>query len=133
MAEGNLPEFRPIQCEVVYVNHIVRNSLFRSHRDFRHVFNVFPLDCPLSPEQLSADLKFVIEDEAGEPIGRLHANIVPGFDSESQPVYIFQLTARGAPIEGDVMRFLDRGRELIDETFVSLTTTDMHSEWGRIQ
>jgi uncharacterized protein (TIGR04255 family) len=130
-AKADLPVGMPTQCEVTYVNHITPNSVFRTHRDFRHVFNVVPKVGPLMQEQLSADIKFIIEDDNGEAIGRLHTNIVPGFDAESRPIYVFQLTARGRPPGDDIMAFLDRGRELIDRTFVSLTTADMHQEWGR--
>jgi hypothetical protein len=84
-------------------------------------------------EQVAIEPNFLITED-GAPIGRLHAKIFPAFarDGNSR-LYVFELTARGAPRGGSVgeaIAFLDRGREAIDRMFVAMTTRGMHEEWG---
>jgi uncharacterized protein (TIGR04255 family) len=123
------------QCEVTYINHIFPSATWSRHTEFSKIFEL-PLkrDLPYSLEQISFQAQFTLADD-DEPYGRLYINILPAFAPNGKtPLYVFELTARGAP-QGDgtegALLFLDRGRQAIDRTFLSLTTGRMHQDWGR--
>ena len=86
-------------------------------------------------EDAGLRLRFVIPNKEGEPIGRLHAALEPGYRTDDRrPMFVLELTARGAPLgEGitGVLAFLDLGREWVVRGFTSMTTPVMHKEWGR--
>jgi uncharacterized protein (TIGR04255 family) len=126
----------PVSCEVTYINHISASGRFENHGDFGRVFDIAVHDLGLASEQVSVALRFQVPAEAGsdQVIGRLHVDISPALDQKSHPIYVMQLTVRGVPADKtteSVRRFLDRGREVIDEAFVGLTTNDMQREWGK--
>lgn len=122
------------QCEVTYINHIFPSSVWSDHAEFSKIFEVaLKTDTPNPLEQVSFQAQFALA-EGGDPYGRLYTKILPAFAPDGRtPLYVFELTARGAP-QGDgtegALRFLDRGRRAIDLTFVALTTAQMHQEWG---
>lgn len=125
------------QCELSYVNHITASDVWRSHAEWSKIFRASVGGNTRSPlEQVAAQAQFLIMDDDGtKPIGRLHARMTPAFDAERRPLYVFELTARGAPYpESDqlvgALSFLDRGRESIVKTFMELTTDEMHQTWG---
>ena len=122
------------QCEVTYINHIAPSAAWSKLADFATIFRLSPQpDLPYPLEQVSSQLQFTLTQD-NEPYGRLHVQITPAFGPDGKaPLYVFELTARGAPIGDDVdgaLTFLDRGREVIDRTFIALTTDTMHKEWG---
>jgi uncharacterized protein (TIGR04255 family) len=123
------------QCEVTYINHIRSGGVWNRHSDIDRVFSAsLSPPGPYRLEQLSAQAQFVLEDD-GEPYGRLHAKVMPAFALDGKtPLYVFELTARGAPLgEGlaGALEFLDRGRHAINRAFLAMTTEEMHAEWGR--
>jgi len=136
-----LGELKPNQCEVTYVNPIVAGRGWQAHGDLGEVITVFQRlfsdDFLDTLEDAGLRLRFLIPDEAGKPVGRLHVAIDPGYRStDNQPLFIMNLTARGAPrgegIDG-VLGFLDLGREWVVRGFASITTQTMHKLWGRKQ
>ena len=126
------------QCELSYVNHIKATSdVWRTHAEWPRIFRASVGGNTSSPlEQVSAQAQFLITDDDGvAPIGRLHARMTPAFDADRKPLYVFELTARGAPFPDSdqvagALSFLDRGREAIVNTFLELTTMEMHENWG---
>jgi uncharacterized protein (TIGR04255 family) len=134
IAERNLGEFHPLQCELTYVNHIV---------GFPHgqLDRVTPLAGQAqggflpAPEQMELSVHYVITNELGDRLGRLHIVAQPGFRrGDNVPIVVFTITARGKP-EGDgvegVLAFLDRGRQWADYGFVEATTDFIQRQWGR--
>lgn len=126
------------QIEVTYVNHIEPAGVWVDHSDAAKVFT-FQTNATGSflgaPEEQRADIKYVMRDDEGRPIGRLHVSTVPGFlRSRSEPVFLMNLTARGRPIgsgrEG-IRRFAALGHEWIVRAFADLTTDAMHTAWKR--
>lgn len=121
------------QCEVTYINHIVAGKTWQSHADFSRVFRVGLQSFPHPLEQVAAQAQFVLGND-GQPWGRLHARIMPAFARDGRtPLFVLELTARGAPMGDDVegaTNFLDRARDAIDRTFLALTTEEMQTEWG---
>ncbi len=122
------------QCEVTYVNHIFASDLWTSHSQISAIFGqlVQPIE-NLILEQAAVQAQFSLVGKDGSRIGRLHTKITPALGQDGQSLYVFELTARGAPsvdeLEG-VLEFLDSGREAIDRAFVNMTTDEMHHEWG---
>jgi len=122
------------QCEVTYVNHIRAGNSWHSHSEWWRIFDVqFGSSSPYPVERLTAEAQFVI-DRAGGSKARLHCKVFPAFDSELElPIYVLELTARGAPDGNglaEVLAFMDEARQAIDETFLSVTTRAIQEEWG---
>lgn len=122
------------QCEVTYINHIKPGAQWRDHTEFGRVFRI-SLSLPISYafEQASVQTQSILVEE-DEPFGRLHVKLFPAYDRDGRtPLYVLELTARGAP-KGDgtpgALTFMDKGRDAIDNMFVEITTPEMHEEWG---
>lgn len=128
----------PIQCEVTYINHILPiHGLWATHGE---IGNVLPaLQVPTvngaKPENVAWRSSSVRPETDGLPPSRLHITANPGFTGpgpEPSPVVVLELTVRGAPPEdGDVLRFLDTGRQTIVETFLAITSDVAREEWGQ--
>lgn len=133
LLEEGVAEPKIQQCEVSYINHIAASDTWHEHADIGKIFKGISQLKTVSPlEQVTVQAQFVLHHESG-PYGRLHVKIAPAFGPNGRSLYVFELTARGAPFgEGTAgaLAFLDRGREAIDRTFVDLTTEEMHREWG---
>jgi hypothetical protein len=85
-------------------------------------------------DDVSLKARYIINDATGEPIGRLHVSVDPGYDKNEEPIHILSLTARGKPLgEGPsgIYSFFELGREWIVKGFASFTTKRMHQAWGR--
>jgi uncharacterized protein (TIGR04255 family) len=138
LAERGVTEVTPYQCEVTYINHIRSGGVWTAHKDVGAIFAAASgrrSTVPLALEQVAVQADFVIDsDDDASPLGRLHVSLIPGYgDGGDDPLYVLELTARGAPLAPTVagtVAFLDKGREAIVRTFLSLTTPEMHSEWG---
>jgi uncharacterized protein (TIGR04255 family) len=138
LSREELGALKPNQCEVTYVNQIERSGVWEN---FGQAHKVFSLWAPPSgqflppPEDVRFAVRYVINDDAGKPVGRLHLSVQPAYTRKDQTeVFALNLMARGAPegegIEG-VVRFLDRGHRSIVLGFAELTTAAMHQVWGR--
>jgi uncharacterized protein (TIGR04255 family) len=134
-----LGQLCPNQCEVTYVNHIISGKGWQELGELGAVVTVFDprySDSFLSqPEDARLAVRFVIRDDKGEPLGRLHVVAEPAYrTSDGHPMYVLNLTARGRPegegIEG-VLAFLDIGREWVVRGFTAITTPEMHRVWRR--
>jgi uncharacterized protein (TIGR04255 family) len=132
------------QCELTYINHIVPNEYWSSHRDLAAVVRCLPADfCKLvnyPTEAVNMASAHILNDDSGKFLGRLHIKVQSAFRepqkaTEKQiPVFVLTLTARGRPtdtgVEG-VMGFLDIGHKAIVNSFDQVTTTEMHKVWGK--
>jgi len=133
----SLGPFKPNQCEVTYINHILPERMWESFGDTDRVFKVWAAtnDARLpSPEDVRFSVRYVLS-EGDSPRGRLHVSVQPAYmRTDESAVMALNLTARGAP-EGDgldgVLRFLDRGHRAIVLAFDALTTDAMHRVWGK--
>lgn len=123
------------QCEVSYIN-LVPLSDAPTLADAMVVLNYDGYgNFPPSPEDARLALRFVMADDSGNHLGRLHVSADPRIRlQDGALVHRIILTARGAPrgegTEG-IFQFLDLGREWIVRAFTALTTSRMHSKWGR--
>jgi uncharacterized protein (TIGR04255 family) len=131
----------PTQCEVTYINHIKPTGFWADHGDAATVFSrLRPLSMSDSrAEALSFKASYLMRDSSmsGAPIGRLHAQVESAFSDRGEPLFVFNLTARGAPFDAPgidgVLHFLDRGREWVVSTFTDWTTEEAHKAWRRVQ
>jgi len=133
-------ELEPVQCEVTYVNHIRVGGPWTTHSDMETLFRVVNTSAyhntVLETVAFRSSSLITVELQPS-PVGRLHVEIHPAFDSTGRPIVVLNLTARGAPANGStneaVLWFLDKGRESIVRTFVEITSKASHELWRRIE
>lgn len=126
-------------CEVTYINHVEAGGAVPpgTHGPLSHVMRALdpePVSTSLPPiEDTQLQQRFLINDESGEPCGRLYLSAVPAFRPDSTPIYVVSLVARGRPTPqtpDGVVPFFDMGRDLIVRGFKESTTPRMHKRWG---
>ncbi len=138
LSREGLGTLKPNQCEVTYVNQIERSGIWENFGQADKVFSLWapPPEALLpTPEEVRFAVRYVINDDARKPLGRLHVSVQPAYTrKEKTEVFVLNLMARGAP-EGEgidgVMKFLDRGHRTIVLVFAEITTPAMHAVWGR--
>lgn len=134
----NIGDFVPIQCEVSYINNIGPTHDWSCHSQLDKVLAMWnPTqvgDLFSNLESVRVATQHVIKNADGAPFARLHISTQPAFSAaDNQPLFVMNITARGAPLEQSipgVLAFVDKGRELIVQGFKSVTTPEMHKEWG---
>ena len=136
--EQGLGDFLPNQCEITYVNHIPVHGEAGA-RDLAELLapwrGSFADDFLPAPESIELAMHFVITDDTGNKVGRLHVAAAPAHDHVSgEAMTRLTLTSRGVPlgkgVDG-VLQFLDLGRRYIVKGFASTTAETMHSKWRR--
>lgn len=130
------------QCEITYVNQIEAGQLWKSHGDISAILRYWK-DLERGgflpqAEDVALRVRYIIPDDSGKPIGRLHLVVQPAWKSaDNMPVLTMNLTARGKPLTDDVegaFAFFDLGRRWIVKGFADLTTEKIQREaWERIQ
>jgi uncharacterized protein (TIGR04255 family) len=139
VSKHGLGEFNPNQCEITYINHIDAGRGWERHGQLEEVVSIlssrYSQPFPLDLEASTLSMRYIIPDDEGKPIGRLHVSLQPAFrKSDDTPIFILTLTARGRPKEesrSGVTEFLDTGRKLIVLGFTAITTRKMHGIWRR--
>ncbi len=136
---NSLPNPEVTQGEITYVNHVLPNAVWSSYGDAGRVFSTIDPEAGAEflppPEHVRLASSYIIPDDAGAPLGRLHFSVEPGRRAKA-PVLVATLTVRGAPDDGSddqVGRFLDIGHEWIVRGFAALTRPDVQAVWGRKQ
>lgn len=134
----NLGSLQFNQGEITYVNHIIPGDAGTDHKDPHRIVRYWN---PLTqgflppPEDISFNVRQVIRTRDQRVAGRLHTSLQAGWRSDDKaPIYILELTARGAPQSPDVIGvtdFFDLGREWIVKGFTEITTDEMHALWRR--
>ncbi len=128
----------PNQCEVIYINHITADEVWKDHSDLGNVIPSwnpkYSDDYLWEPENIKLATQYIFnKPDSEEPWGRLYINIQPAFlIRDKQPIYTMTLTARGCPLTPDlngILQFLDFGRENIVRGFTSFTSEEMHKMW----
>ncbi|MFN8575140.1 MAG: TIGR04255 family protein [Gemmatimonadaceae bacterium] len=136
-----LGPLQPNQCEVTYVNELMAKQAGTDLGGLSRVMSTWsPLDSddfPARLEDVTQEMRYVIPDPDGRPVGRLRVILQPVQSASSgQQAYRLRLTAQGRPIgsglEG-VFRFFDVGHEWAVRCFTAITAPDMHQAWGRLR
>ncbi len=127
---------KPNQCELIYVDQIeAQSDVWKDHGDFAHLVVAWRdlNDALLSrPENVTLNARYLMKDQNGEPIGRVHITFTPIFN-QNAPVYMAQFLVRGAPIgEGfdAAFEFFDKAHEYAVHAFLSMTTESLKEMWG---
>lgn len=126
-----------VQCEVTYINHIAPvEGIWTSHGDVERVLPGLSVGSglPARAEQVALRSQHVVAAEGDLPQARLHVSLTPAFGGpgEPKPIYVLELTVRGAPAsDGDFGKFGDRGRRVIVESFISMTSSELRKAWGQ--
>jgi uncharacterized protein (TIGR04255 family) len=141
LRQEGLPAPVADQAELTYVNHIPAGEP-KGPREtaarFTSLWNGEPRGGVLpQAEDLLFSCRYVMRDERSAPLGRLHVSMQSHYKvSDQAPLYVLQLTARGAPqgegLEG-ALTFLDQGHAWIVRGFTDITTSEMHDLWKRKQ
>jgi uncharacterized protein (TIGR04255 family) len=136
LAEEEIGEIKPNQCEVTYVNVISTGE-----DKYEHLEKITPLwagvfssDHPNTLERPSTQTTFLFSVN-DVPAGRVYVNFQPAFlPSDRTPVFRMEITARGRPrgeSVADALSFLDIERDQVVRTFAAVTTKEMHKLWER--
>jgi uncharacterized protein (TIGR04255 family) len=138
IAEYDLGEFQPVQCELIYFNHLFAGQGWNARSDLANVLapwsgrttEAYLPD--LEDARLAWQYRFV---EQERPLGRLHVSLQSAFrTADGLPLFVLELTGRGAPIGkgvDGVLAFTDRAHEWIVNGFTAITTEHMHTIWER--
>lgn len=122
------------QWEITYINHIPKDSVWQTSRDWPTLFKGIPL---LATEKVKTET-FLLQMafEIPKKLGRLHMKLHHGFFKESKDAAAkkemlrMEFTARGPITEKGLEAGLTLGHDAIVETFVSGTSDDAKKFWG---
>lgn len=117
--------------EVTYVNHMEQDREWSSLADLPKVFtwlNNVGISGATQLEQFALTTNFAIDESI-----RLSVSIRPATrHRDGRTVLVMNLTARGeAESEAEALAGIDRGREIIVNTFTTLTRPEMHLLWKK--
>jgi uncharacterized protein (TIGR04255 family) len=140
VAREQLGAIVPNQCEIAYINQIVRPDEMTAFEVYERLFGSFTKSLVLpeleKPEDARFMFRFVIRGSTGAPVGRLIVTAEPAWRADGTSIIQLTLLARGKPSSSDlagVKDFLTIGRNHVVKTFANLTSEEMHREWGRTQ
>lgn len=129
---SDLGEVVPNQWEVTYVDQIPRGELWQTPADWHRVLPCLFGSCPgitgLTLEGASGEWEYEIPPARG----RLHLAAQAGVTDSGEPTLLLQTTARG-PIgkELDLSSGLDLGHDVARRAFLSITSPEAQTAWGR--
>jgi uncharacterized protein (TIGR04255 family) len=127
------------QCEVTYVNHIVPGEGWTRPGELHKISSLWNSNVNQSflpePEEMGFSVRYVIPNDQGNPVGRLHVSLQPAYRrKDNKPIFMLTLIARGKEVGTDIesaLAFFERGHIWIVQGFTSITTEPMHGIWGR--
>lgn len=123
------------QCEVFYINDILRHDAWENFKDALPLFSHWWAKSaeqflPL-PENLNMSGSFAMPDK----VGRLHFTLQRVFRAiDEREAIQLQLFARGKPKSSsleDILSWMDLGRDWIVRGFTDMTSPEAHKLWGR--
>lgn len=135
LASERISEPKITQCEVTYVNHLVRGNGWNTPDDLRNVFPCWSGEhsgrfLP-SPESVVINANYELPNQQG----RLHISAEPAIrGDDAQEIIQLKLTVRGRPASSslsDLLSWFDLGREWVVRGFTDFTSADMHKLWKR--
>jgi uncharacterized protein (TIGR04255 family) len=128
-----LGQIEVVQCEVTYINHLVRGREWKTFDDKSRIFRIWT---SASAESLRASqmVSFMTVFELPDNAGTLQVAIQPGIRKrDNKEIMQFSLTATGKPAGSslaDILKWLDLGHVAVVTSFRDLTTPEMHRHWG---
>lgn len=138
LATRGLPEPKLQQCELINVNIAPLKEFGGTYASTLDVFSLLR-SAPIWPGRIELEAgtiqtHYILKNEAGDPIGRLHFEANPVRDTSSgEDAIRFDLTARGSmsPLERrSAEQFFREARDYINTAFLRLTTDEARRTWG---
>jgi uncharacterized protein (TIGR04255 family) len=133
--DQELPRPDVWQCEVTYINHVLRGKEWDTPRDFQRLFRIWKdtaLDDPLeSPETGSFMVSYALR--GGSRLQFLGQPAIRRIDGTE--VFQLTITATGKPEDSSpekLLSWLDEGRAAVVNGFTAFTTEDAQEIWRRI-
>ena len=136
-----LGSIEPDQSELSYVNHILRGEGWDTPSDLHKLVKFWQSQDKHGgylpqPETAQLAIQYVMPFTE-EKLGRLHINMEMGQRvDDGRRLVRLSLVGRGEPIGEGVagaMALLDQAHEWIVQGFASITTSEMHQRWERVQ
>jgi uncharacterized protein (TIGR04255 family) len=134
--EFDLGPLKPIEYELVYINHIVKEEGWAKVDDLPNIFSDFTWTKKSgrflpNPAGMNWKAEFTLPDK----VGSLVASLKQATRIEDQvPLFVLELNARGLNEHKkivDVSEWFDIAHEWIVRGFTDLTTAEMHKVWER--
>ena len=134
VAANSLGTLSVQQCEVTYFNHIEKGNGWNDYGQLRNVLTVWSGTSQDRNLQVPENVNLGIRYRMPEGMGRLHVHAEPAIRiPDYKEVLQLNLLVRGKPPSSDpsqVFEWFDFAQRLVSESFVNLTTAEMHSIWG---
>jgi uncharacterized protein (TIGR04255 family) len=131
--QEQLGEVEVVQCEVTYINHLVRAREWENFEDVSKVFRVWS-GGSLGSLKASQMVSFTTAYDLPSNPGRLQVVVQPGIrKTDSKEIIQFALTATVKPTSStlaEILKSLDAGHVAVVTSFRDFTTPAMHSYWG---
>lgn len=122
-----------VQCEVTYINHLVRGREWANFEDVSRVFRVWS-GGNVGSLRASQMVSFTTAYDLPNNAGRLQVVVQPGIrKTDSKEIIQFAITATIKPrgsSSAEILRSLDTGHSAVVTSFRDFTTPEMHSFWG---
>jgi uncharacterized protein (TIGR04255 family) len=128
-----LGQIEVVQCEVTYINHLVRGREWKSFDDVSSIFRIWS-NANAEFLRTSQMVSFMTVFELPNSAGTLQVVLQPGIRKrDSKEIIQFSLTATGKPHGSsltEILKWLDLGHAAVVTSFRDLTTPEMHRHWG---
>lgn len=132
LLDEQLPQPEVWQCEVTYINHLLRGKEWESLTDVRQLF-------PFWAQRLSAKADFDVNAFSfnvalPDKQGQLQVIANPVLRSDGKEAIQLTITASGKPpgsSDEHILAWLDLGHDYVVNFFADFTSPNMHSFWGR--
>jgi uncharacterized protein (TIGR04255 family) len=137
VAERQLGQIVPVQCELTNVNVIPITDVGETFADVATVIRLPALDqsygCLRLESQLAASKHLLVDDE-GKLIGRVHSIAQPAIHADTgELVFRFDIVARGAPLGSGlkgIKAFLEQAGSAVNAVFLASVTNSGRQFWG---
>lgn len=132
LRDEKLAQPQVLQCEVTYINHLLRGKEWESPSDVRRMF-------PFWTQRFSDKADFDVSAFSFNALlpdgqGQLQVIANPVLRSDGKQAIQLTITASGKPQGSDddqILAWLDLGHDYVVNFFADFTSPNMHSFWGR--
>jgi uncharacterized protein (TIGR04255 family) len=133
LSDEHLGAAEVVQCEVTYINHLVRGREWENFEDVSRVFRVWS-GGNVGSLRASQMVSFTTAYDLPNDAGRLQVVVQPGIrKTDSKEIIQFAITATIKPrgsTSAETVKSLDAGHSAVVTSFRDFTTPEMHSLWG---
>jgi len=139
VGEMGIGALTPNQCHVTYLNPVPLSGDGACPEGLSGLLEGWSGASSSQPslegDEAAIQLRYPIETDVGVRVGSLHVSAGSALNANTEePVLLLEMTARGKPLEPSldgVVAFLNLGHYAIVTMFAALTTSEMHSVWGK--